>query len=145
MGTGTRPRITSSTHHARVIWAPTEEDPQAHAIQLAGQKLPASAADSLGGDGLKADPEEMLVAALSSCHMLWFISLSRRERLPLASYEDEPEGTMDGTRFTRVVLRPAVAFEEDPGAARIEALHHRAHELCFIANSVSCPVEVEPR
>jgi organic hydroperoxide reductase OsmC/OhrA len=137
------PRIT--THHASVSWDPDGTDLQAHTIRLAEQTLQASAAAELGGDGVKADPEELFVASLSACHMLWFLSYSRRKRLRVTSYEDEPEGTMDGTRFTRVVLRPRVSFEEDPGQEVVDRIHHRAHELCFIANSVSCPVEVEPR
>ena len=52
---------------------------------------------------------------------------------------------MDGTRFTRVVLRPKVAFDGDINDAQVDSLHHRAHKCCFIANSVSCPVEVESR
>lgn len=92
-----------------------------------------------------ADPEEMFVASLSSCHMLWFLALARAEGVEVTSYEDEPEGTLDGTRFTRVVLRPRVAFDPAPDDKQVESLHHRAHERCFIANSVSCPVEVEPQ
>jgi organic hydroperoxide reductase OsmC/OhrA len=135
----------TSAHHARVKWDANKEDLRAHTIELAAQKLAASGAAALGGDPDKADPEELFVASLSSCHMLWFISLARAERLRVTAYEDEPEGTMDDTRFTGVLLRPRVAFDHDPGAERIEALHHRAHELCFIANSVNCPVEVKPR
>ena len=87
----------------------------------------------------------MFVASLSSCHMLWFLALARAERIQVTSYEDEPEGTLDGTRFTRVVLRPRVAFDGDVDDEQVESLHHRAHERCFIANTVNCPVEVEPR
>jgi organic hydroperoxide reductase OsmC/OhrA len=85
----------------------------------------------------------MFVAALSSCHMLWFLALARKRRLRVTSYEDDPEGTMDGTRFTRVVLRPRVEFEVEVDAATRDELHHDSHERCFIANSVNCPVEVE--
>jgi organic hydroperoxide reductase OsmC/OhrA len=137
------PRIT--THHASVSWDADTADLRAHTIRLANQTLASSAAVELGGDGSKADPEELFVASLSACHMLWFLSYSRRKRHRVISYDDEPEGTMDGTRFTRVVLRPRIRFEKNPGRAVIDHIHHRAHELCFIANSVSCPVEVEPR
>jgi organic hydroperoxide reductase OsmC/OhrA len=77
--------------------------------------------------------------------MLWFLDFSRRERLRVRSYEDDAEGTMNETRFTRVVLRPRVEFETDVAPELLDELHHRAHEACYIANSVSCPVEVEPR
>jgi organic hydroperoxide reductase OsmC/OhrA len=135
----------TSVHRARVGWDADKGDVRAHTIELAGQRLAASSAPVFGGDPDKADPEEMFVASLSSCHMLWFISLARVERLRVTAYEDEAEGTMDATRFTGVVLRPRVSFEDDPGAERVMGLHHRAHERCFIANSVSCTVTVEPR
>jgi organic hydroperoxide reductase OsmC/OhrA len=98
-----------------------------------------------GGNRDKADPEEMFVASLSSCHMLWFLAIAKVDGLRVTSYEDSPEGTMDGTQFTGVVLRPRVVFDRDPADEQIESLHHRAHEHCFIANSVSCLVTVEPQ
>ncbi len=134
-----------SKHRARVKWDADENDLRAHTIELADQSLAASGATALGGDAAKADPEELFVASLSSCHMLWFLSLARADRLRVAAYEDEAEGTLDATRFTGVVLRPRVSFAEGPGAERVVDLHRRAHERCFIANSVSCPVVVEPR
>jgi organic hydroperoxide reductase OsmC/OhrA len=134
----------ATLHRARVSWDVGREDLRAHTIELAQQRFAASSAPEFGGDPAKADPEELFVASLSSCHMLWFLALARAERLRVTAYEDEPEGTMDATRFTRVVLRPRVLFDQDPGAERIEDLHRRAHERCFIANSVSCPVVVEP-
>jgi organic hydroperoxide reductase OsmC/OhrA len=134
-----------SLHRAKVSWDADAGDRRAHTVELAGQKLAASSATEFGGDGNKANPEEMFVASLSSCHMLWFLALARAEGVRVASYQDDAEGTLDGTRFTRVVLRPRVAFDGELDEERIESLHHRAHERCFIANSVSCPVEVEPR
>lgn len=139
MGAGT------SVHHARVRWDADEADVRAHTVEVAGQTLAASSAAEFGGDPAKADPEELFVASLSSCHMLWFLALARAEGFSVASYEDEPEGKMDGNRFTGVVLRPQVAFDGSPTAEQIESLHHRAHDRCFIANSVSCLVTVEPQ
>jgi organic hydroperoxide reductase OsmC/OhrA len=135
----------TSIHHARVSWNADRGDLRAHTIGLARQTLAASSAAEFGGNPDKADPEEMFVASLSSCHMLWFLALARSERLRVTSYEDEPEGLMDDRRFTRVRLRPKIAFERYPDEAQLSSLHHRAHERCFIANSVNCPVEVEPR
>jgi organic hydroperoxide reductase OsmC/OhrA len=132
-----------STHHARVVWKGTKQDLRAHEIQLAERTIECSNAAHLGGDPAKPDPEEMFVAALSSCHMLWFLFAARERRLRVTSYEDEAEGTMDGTRFTRVALRPRIEFESDVDRGTLEELHHEAHERCFIANSVNCPVEVE--
>jgi organic hydroperoxide reductase OsmC/OhrA len=135
-----------SVHRARVSWSGGDGgDVRAHAIELAEQRLAASSAPEFGGNPDKADPEGLFVASLSSCHMLWFLALARAEKISVASYEDEAEGEMDGTRFTRVVLRPRVVFESGVEDEQVESLHHRAHEHCFISNSVNCPVEVEPR
>lgn len=134
---------TKSKHRAQVKWDANKSDLRAHTIELADQKLAASGAPAHGGDPSKADPEELFVASLSSCHMLWFISLARAEGLGVTAYEDEAEGTMDATRFTSVMLRPRVSFAEDPGAERVTDLHHRAHRRCFVANSVSCPVVIK--
>jgi len=96
------------------------------------------------------DPEEAFVASLSSCHMLFFIDFSRRDGWVVDSYVDEAEGVMGKNAagkiaMTRVALHPIVAFSGDqPDAAQIAALHHRAHEACFIANSVTTEVTVEP-
>ncbi|MSO42555.1 MAG: OsmC family peroxiredoxin [Solirubrobacterales bacterium] len=139
--TGEATHVT--THQARIVWRGDKADLQAHTIELTGASLSASSAPEFGGPGGKADPEELFVASLSSCHMLWFLALARGQRLRVSSYEDDPEGTMDGTRFTRVALRPRVGFEQDPGEEKLAELHHAAHERCFIANSVNCLVEVE--
>ena len=100
-------------------------------------------------DAAAVDPEEAFVASLASCHMLFFLDFARRAGVVVASYEDEAEGAMekgdDGrTRITKVTLRPRIAFEGGaPDAAALDALHHKAHEACFIANSVTTEVVVE--
>ncbi len=134
-------------HRARVTWDADRDDLRAHTVGLKDQALAASCQPAYGGDETKADPEELLVASVSSCHMLWFLDFARRERLRVTSYEDEAEGTIDDERFTRVVLRPRVEWREGdaPDAVKLDELHHRAHEACFIANSVNFPVGVEPR
>jgi organic hydroperoxide reductase OsmC/OhrA len=134
-----------TVHRARVTWDADDGDSRSHTIELAGQTLATSSAAEFGGDPEKADPEELFVASLSSCHMLWFLALARLEGLRVASYDDSPEGTLDGTQFTAVVLRPRIVFDGDADDEQIESLHHRAHERCFIANSVSCLVRVEPQ
>jgi organic hydroperoxide reductase OsmC/OhrA len=136
---------TVSTHRARLTWRPTDEDRRAHTIELGGQSLLTSSAPEYRGDREKADPEEMLVGSLSSCHMLFFIAFAKAKRLDLLSYEDEAEGRLDGTRFTVVTLRPRVEFGDETSDETIRDLHHRSHERCFISNSVNFPVEVEPR
>jgi organic hydroperoxide reductase OsmC/OhrA len=96
------------------------------------------------------DPEEALVASLSSCHMLFFLDFARRDGFVVDSYDDHAEGLMatglDGREWMeRVTLRPRVVFsgEKRPRRAEVEALHHRAHEACYIANSVKSEVTVE--
>ncbi|HEX6154053.1 MAG TPA: OsmC family protein, partial [Solirubrobacterales bacterium] len=118
---------------------------RAHEVLLGAQSLPSSSALEFGGDDTKSNPEALLVGALSSCHMLWFLALARKKGFEVASYEDDADGVLDGKRFTSATLRPLVRWAGDPPAPdAIEALHHRAHQLCFIANSVDFPVEVEP-
>lgn len=135
----------ASVHRAHVSWRGTREDLRAHLVTAGGQNVAGSCATDRGGDPAAADPEQLLVAAVSACHMLWFLDFSRRERLRVRRYEDAAEGEMDGTRFVRVVLRPAIEWEgEEPAAEVVVGLHHRAHEECFIAKSLTCPVEVEP-
>ena len=96
------------------------------------------------------DPEEAFVASLSSCHMLFFVDLARRAGFVVDSYVDNAEGVLekreDGkTWMSRVSLRPRVEFsgEKRPGDDELAGLHHKAHELCFIANSVTTKVTIE--
>lgn len=98
------------------------------------------------------DPEEALVAALSSCHMLFFLAYARKDGFVVDSYRDEAEGTLGKNErgkmsITEIVLRPAVTWSGDklPDAAAIADLHHRAHDVCYIANSVRAEVKIEPR
>ena len=101
---------------------------------------------------LKAvDPEEAFVASISSCHMLWFLSIAAKNRFCIDTYVDEAIGTMTKNAagklaMTEVVLRPEIHFvgERVPTQSEIEAMHHEAHAECFIANSVTTEVSVEP-
>jgi organic hydroperoxide reductase OsmC/OhrA len=95
------------------------------------------------------DPEEMLVAAIAACHMLSFLQAARDEKIVVTAYADAAEGTMEKDAagrwwVSRVVLRPRIAFAEaEPTHEKLDALHHAAHEMCFIANSVKTEVVVE--
>ena len=97
------------------------------------------------------DPEEALVASLASCHMLFFLFHAAKKGFVIDRYEDAAIGTMgknaDGRMaMVRIVLRPQVRWSgAAPPAPELEALHHRSHEDCYIANSVKCDVLVEPR
>ena len=100
-------------------------------------------------DPAGVDPEEAFVASLSSCHMLFFLDFARRGGWTVESYVDEAEGVMDQTAdgrmaMTAVTLRPQVLWNGDaPTQSAIADLHHRAHKVCFIANSVTTKVTVE--
>jgi organic hydroperoxide reductase OsmC/OhrA len=88
------------------------------------------------------DPEEAFIASISSCHMLWFLDLTRRAKFDVVVYEDTATGVMEKNAagkfwISRVALNPKVQFAgQGPSAEKLEALHHAAHEECFIANSV---------
>ena len=97
------------------------------------------------------DPEEAFVASLSSCHMLWFLSIAAKRGFIVDEYRDEALGVMKKNdagklAMTEVVLRPGVKFSGSciPDASQIHTLHHDAHEECFIANSVKTEVRCEP-
>jgi organic hydroperoxide reductase OsmC/OhrA len=135
----------NETYRATIAWDANRDDLRAHTITLADQTVGGSSAPERGGDPAKADPEQLLVAAASACHMLWFLDFSRRERLRVLSYEDEAECVLDERRFVRVVLRPAIEFETEPEPEVLSRLHERAHEACYIANSLNCPVVMEGR
>ena len=101
-------------------------------------------------DASGVDPEEAFVASLSSCHMLFFIDFARRAGFVLDGYTDQAEGILekraDGKMaMTRVLLRPRIHWGggSPPDGATVAELHHRAHEACFIANSVNTEVTVE--
>jgi len=139
--------MSTSIHRAGVSWNGGEgEDVRAHEVLLGAHSLPSSSALEFGGDDTKSNPESLLIGALSSCHMLWFLALARKKGFEVASYEDDADGVLDGKRFTEATLRPRVRWAgEPPQPEAIEALHQRAHELCFIASSVDFPVGVEPQ
>ena len=97
------------------------------------------------------DPEEAFVASLSSCHMLWFLSIAAKRRYVVDAYRDEAIGEMskdkDGNvTFTKVTLYPAVTFmgDKQPAAEELHAMHEAAHHSCYIAKSVKCEVRCEP-
>lgn len=153
-----------STHTAFVAWQRGEQEAftdqrysRRHEWRFdGGARVPASASPSVVpvpmSDPAGVDPEEAFVASLSSCHLLWFLSLAAGDGWTVDHYEDEAEGRMGRDAqgrivITSVTLRPLCRFGagKQPSAAELHALHHRAHEACFIANSVRCEVRCEPR
>lgn len=146
-----------STYHATIRWK-REGDflagrySRAHEIAFDGLTIKGSASPHNVPAGLAAedaaDPEELFVAALSTCHMLWFLDLARHAGVLIETYEDAAEGVMrkdgDGKiAVTKVTLRPQVTPPVEAGT--LVRLHHEAHERCFIANSVKSEVVVEAR
>lgn len=148
-----------ATYTADVDWALAEGDDfaagrygRAHTVTFdGGVTIPASASPHVVGKWASAeavDPEEMLVAALSSCHLLSFLHVARLAGHTVAAYRDRAEGVMEEIApgrhaVTRVVLHPEIAWSgAGPEAAAIDRLHHAAHEACFIANSVRTEVTV---
>ena len=152
-----------STHQATIRWfASPGEDyakgqySRAHSWSFDGGAIvPASASPHIvpmpWADPDAVDPEEAFVASAASCHMLFFLDFARQAGLIVTGYEDEAEGEMhkgsDGkTRITRILLRPKIVFGgEEPEQTVIDDLHHKSHEACFIANSITSEVVVEPR
>lgn len=102
------------------------------------------------GDPRRWSPEELLLAALAQCHMLWYLHLASTHGVVVLAYTDDPEATMDehadgSGEFTEAVLRPAVTVADPAMVETATALHEHAHRLCFIARSVAFPVRHEPR
>lgn len=118
-----------------------------------GATIPASSSPSIVplpySDPAAVDPEEALIAAAASCHMLWFLSLAARQGYSVLSYQDSAGGRLEPNErgklaFRRIVLRPRVEFSgAAPDAAQLQALHHKAHEECFIAQSLRAEIVVE--
>ena len=122
--------------------------PRNHTISFKdGAPITFSSSPAYKGDGSKGDPEDMLVAALSSCHMLSFLAIATKKKITVDSYQDDAVGFLenDGGKLwmAKVILRPTVVSSAD--AATLNEMHHLAHNACFIANSVKTDVTIEPR
>jgi organic hydroperoxide reductase OsmC/OhrA len=151
-----------SEHSARVSWArrgaafEVKTYVRDHDVTFdGGVTVPVSAAPApsmpAGTIGAATvDPEELAVAAVASCHMLFFLALAAKRGLVVDAYDDAPSGVLESqdgaTWLTRITLRPRVAWGGDPpDAAVLAELHHGAHKRCYIANSLKSEIVVEPR
>jgi organic hydroperoxide reductase OsmC/OhrA len=135
MGTGTSGYDTYSRNHTIVAQGKPE--------------IAASSDPAFRGDGMRYNPEEMLVASLSSCHMLWYLHLCADAGVVVLNYTDNPTGIMTetktgGGRFSEVTLKPMVIVAEPHMIAQANTLHQKANEMCFIARSVNFPVHHAP-
>ena len=121
-----------------------------HEIKVEGKPVIAASSDpAFLGDPARYNPEDLLVASLSACHMLWYLHLCSDAGIVVTEYVDRAEGTMaEGAggvgRFVRVTLKPEIAVKLGADLDQARALHHDAHAKCFIANSVNFPVDCVP-
>lgn len=151
-----------SIYTAEVVWERGAADfasgrySRKHVLRFdGGVEVPGSSSPHVvplpWSDAAAVDPEEAFVASLSSCHMLWFLSIAGKRRFAVDSYRDQASGVMAKNAegklaMTVVTLRPEVVFSgaRQPTRAELDALHHEAHEECFIASSVKTEVRCEP-
>lgn len=123
---------------------------RSHTISIENKPdIHASSDPSFRGDRTHHNPEELFVASLSSCHMLWYLHLCAEAGIVITSYRDSASGTMnenaDGSgQFAEVVLHPAAVINDASKTELAKELHHKAHQMCFIARSCNFPVRHEP-
>jgi organic hydroperoxide reductase OsmC/OhrA len=143
---------------ARVVWAGNTGEGTArytgygrdYRVQVAGKPDLAGSADpAFRGDGGRHNPEDLFLASISACHMLFYLSLCARGGVRVLAYEDQAQGTLrvdagGGGRFEEITLHPRVTIEGEENAALALRLHDTAHELCFIARSCSVPIRHQP-
>jgi organic hydroperoxide reductase OsmC/OhrA len=121
-----------------------------HVIRAAGKPdLLGSSDPQFRGDGTRYNPEDLLVASLSACHMLWYLHLASSAGIVVTTYHDAASGSMvedsaKGGYFSNVTLRPVVTIAKGGDKAKAQELHRAAHTKCFIANSVNFPVRCDP-
>lgn len=123
-----------------------------HEVTIEGKSAPiaGSSDPAFRGDATRYNPEELLVASLSSCHMLWLLHLCAEAGIVVTEYRDEATGVMatgpgGSGRFTEVTLRPRLVITAADRLDDVAALSAKAHDLCFIANSVNFPVRCEAK
>ena len=152
-----------ATYTAEILWQRGADEPfvdnryrRRHLLRFdGGVEVPASSSPHVVAlplsDASAVDPEEAFVASLASCHLLWFLSLAAKQGYRVDRYADAASGVLAKNAegrlaMTLVTLRPDVAFSgaKRPTRAELDALHHAAHEACFIASSVKSEVRVEP-
>ena len=123
---------------------------RAYEIKVEGKPVVFGSSDpAFRGDRTKYNPEELLVASVSSCHLLWYLHLCSEAKVIVVDYQDKAIGKMsemqDGSgKFTEVILQPEVTISAESSIEQAKQLHHEAHKFCFIANSVNFPVLCQP-
>jgi organic hydroperoxide reductase OsmC/OhrA len=151
--------VKQHTYEIRVDWTGNSGDGtknyksyrRDHTITSEGKPpIPGSSDPHFRGDASRYNPEELLVASLSTCHMLWYLHFCSVNAVTVLDYHDGAFGVMneadDGSgAFARVLLKPTVQIAAGDDREKALALHHEAHRFCFIANSVNFPVDVVPQ
>ncbi|MDA1353736.1 MAG: OsmC family protein [bacterium] len=146
-----------SIHHTQLNWKLTAESfayetfNREHTMTYKdGLSIPASSAPDYLGKPAHVDPEEALIGAVSSCHMLTFLALASKKRYTVSAYADNAQGTLEKNNdgvlaITTIQLHPKITFEGEkiPNAEELAAMHDKAHQHCFIANSIKAKVTVQ--
>lgn len=121
-----------------------------HTISVPGKPvIPGSSDPAFRGDPARYNPEDLLVSSVSACHMLWYLHLCSDANIVVLEYRDHASGIMEETtngsgRFIEIVLKPQVLIAPGRNALLAKELHEKAHQMCFVANSVNFPVRCEP-
>jgi len=152
--------MAGKSHHYRVLvrWTGNQGAgtvthqgySRAHDIQAAGKPdIPGSSDPSFRGDPARWNPEELLLASVSACHKLWYLGLCAQAGVVVTAYEDDAQGVMQeepggAGQFVSITLRPRITLATGSDMEAARGLHHRAHDMCFIARSLNFPVEHEP-
>lgn len=144
-----------SEHTATINWLRTEESfeyetySRDHTISFATSQITGSAAETFFGSPEHVDPEELLVASLSSCHLLTFLAIAAKKGFTVDQYKDSPKGFLEKNEqgrmaLERIELNPQITFsgEKVPTTEQIQRLHNSAHRACFIANSIRANVTI---
>jgi organic hydroperoxide reductase OsmC/OhrA len=144
-------------YHTHIVWTGNlgkgtvsyADYERSHTIEFPGKlTMEASSDKPFRGDGSKPNPEDLLLASLSSCHMLWYLHLCADAGIIVMEYSDKANGVMEvvsgAGKFIEVTLYPNVVITDPSRIDDALQLHHRAHQSCFIANSVNFPVKHDP-
>lgn len=123
-----------------------------HVISVAGKSAPilGSSDPAFRGDKTRYNPEDMLVASISACHLLWYLHLCAVNDVVITTYIDSATGVMTESengsgQFTEVILHPSITVEKESMIEKAKQLHDDAHKMCFIANSCNFPIKHEPK
>lgn len=147
--------MSNDTFQTQLTWLPEDKNftyneySRQYSIKSAGKPaITGTAAPEYKGSLEHYNPEDLLVASLSGCHMLSYLAFAANSKITVLSYEDNAEGFLhkegNTIKFKQVILKPKVIISADSDKERALTLHDKAHHVCFIANSVNFPVEIVP-